>query len=117
MLICIGITVCLFQSMSFYLTYSFIFTRGQFWPSGIVGCLCVSVSVSVCVCVSVNHELVHAITHQHLKLESLNLGQICKVPCLRSLLLYGAIKIYIQGQIEINGQNLPRFEVVSSSMR
>ena len=30
----------------------FIFTRGQFWPSGIVvACVCLSVCVSVCVCV------------------------------------------------------------------
>ena len=29
-----------------------IFTRGQFWPSGIVvACVCLSVCVSVCVCV------------------------------------------------------------------
>ena len=31
---------------------SHLFTRGQFWPSGIVvACVCLSVCVSVCVCV------------------------------------------------------------------
>ena len=35
-----------------YLLTTFIFTRGQFWPSGIVvACVCLSVCVSVCVCV------------------------------------------------------------------
>ena len=37
-----------FQSLSNY-----IFTRGQFWPSGIVVacvCVCICVSISVCVC-------------------------------------------------------------------
>ena len=34
-----------------------IFTRGQFWPSGIaIACVCVSVRVPVCVCI--NHLLV-----------------------------------------------------------
>ena len=48
--------------MQLYLFDVFIFTRGQFWPSGIVvACVCVYVCVSVCPCV--NHEFVSAITH------------------------------------------------------
>ena len=43
-----GLGVKLSQHTSFTL----IFTRGQFWPSGIVvACVCLSVCVSVCVCV------------------------------------------------------------------
>ena len=35
-----------------YLEIFSVFTRGQFWPSGIVvACVCLSVCVSVCVCV------------------------------------------------------------------
>ena len=42
-----------------------IFTRGQFWPSGIVvACVCVCVSVCLSVCLCVNHEFVRAITLQ-----------------------------------------------------
>ena len=37
--------------------FFYIFTRGQFWPSGIV-IAPVCVSVSVCVCVCINHLLV-----------------------------------------------------------
>ena len=59
---------CTFQVLA-------IFTRGQFWPSGIVvACVC------LCVCVSVNHELVRAIIHQPFKLGSPNLDQRCKRP-------------------------------------
>ena len=64
----------------------FIFTRGQFWPSGIV-VACVCVCVSVCVCV--NHLLVRAITQDPFKLGSPNLDQRCKRPWLRSLLIWG----------------------------
>ena len=39
-------------SISFPLFSIILFTRGQFWPSGIVvACVCLSVCVSVCVCV------------------------------------------------------------------
>ena len=58
-----------------------IFTRGQFWPSGIV-VACVCVSVSLCV----NHLLVRAITRDPFKLGSPNLEHRCKRPWLRSLL-------------------------------
>ena len=59
-----------------------VFTRGQFWPSGIV-VACVCVCVSVCMCV--NHLLVRAITRDPFKLWSPNLDQRCKRPWLRSL--------------------------------
>ena len=88
---------------------SHLFTRGQFWPSGIVvACVC----VCVCVCLSVNHQLVRAITHQPFKLESPNLDQRWKRPWLRSLLFCGTIDVELQGQIELKSQNLPHFELV-----
>ena len=60
-----------------------VFTRGQFWTSGIV-IAHVCVSVSVCVCVCVYHSLVHTITHDELfKLESPNLKHRCTTPWLR----------------------------------
>ena len=84
-----------------------LFTRGQFWPSGIVvACVC----VCVCVCLSVNHQLVRAVTHQPFKLESPNLDQRCKRPWLRPLLFFGMIDLELQGQIELKSQNLPHFE-------
>ena len=64
-----------------------VFTRGQFWPSGIViACVCVSVRVSVCVCI--NHLLVRTITHQPFTLESPNLGERRKTPWLRCILFW-----------------------------
>ena len=90
----------------------FFFTRGQFWPSGIVvACVC----VYVCVHVSVNHELVRTIIHQPFKLGSPNLDQRCKRPWLRSLLFCGAIDLDFQGQIELKSKKLPHFEHVSLS--
>ena len=89
-----------------------LFTQGQFWPSGIVvACVC------MCVRVSINHELVHAIIHQPFKLGSPNLNQRCKRPWLRSLLFCGVIDSDLQGQIELESQNLPRFGLVSLSGR
>ena len=50
-----------------------IFTRGQFWPSGIVvACVC------VCLSVCVNQLLVRAITRDPFKLGSPNLDRRCK---------------------------------------
>ena len=56
-----------------------IFTRGQFWPSGIV---IAPVRPSVT-------KFVHAITHHPFKLGPPNLDQRCKTPWLRSLLFWG----------------------------
>ena len=73
-----------------------LFTRGQFWPSGIViGCVC----GSVCPCVCINHELVRTITHRSFKLGSPYLDQRCKIPWFRSLLFWGMIDLDLQGQI------------------
>ena len=83
------------------------FTRGQFWPSGIV-VACVCVSVSLCV----NHLLVRAITRDPFKLGSPNLKHRCKRPWLRSLLFWRVIDLYLQGQIYLQSQNLPHFELV-----
>ena len=87
-----------------------IFTRGQFWPSGIV-IAPVCVSVSVCVCVCINHLLVRTITHQPLKLESPNLKHRCKTPWLRCLLFWGVIDLEIQGQIQLDSRILTHFEL------
>ena len=92
--------------------WHWIFTRGQYWPLGIVvACVCVYV------CLSVNHELVRAIIHQPFKLGSLNLDQKCKRPWLRSLLFCGVITGDLQGHIELESQNLPHFWLVSLSGR
>ena len=65
----------------------FFFTRGHFWPSGIVvACICLCVRPTVCVCG--NHLLVRAITHYPVKLGSPNLDHRCKRPWLRSLLFF-----------------------------
>ena len=68
--------------------------------------------VCVCVCVSVNHEFVRAITHQPFKLGSPNLDQRCQRPWLSALLFCGMIDRDLQGQIELQSQNLPHFELV-----
>ena len=72
----------------------------------------VCVCVYVCVSVSVNHEFVRAITHQPFKLGSPNLDQRCKRPWLRALLFCGMIDHDLQGQIELQSQNLPNVELV-----
>ena len=73
-----------------------VFTRGQFWPSGIfIGC----VGGSVCQCVCVNHQLVRTITPRSFKLGSPNLDQRCKTPWFRSLLFWGMIDLDLQGPI------------------
>ena len=94
---------------------NFIFTQGQFWPSGIViACVCVCVCPCVWVGVSlcVNHLLVRAITRDPFKLGSLNLDQRCKRPWLRSLSFLGVIDLDIHGQIKLQSQNLPYVELV-----
>ena len=115
----ISIQFVLFASLCLWLfcwkinfTYLFaysilLFTRGQFWPSGIVvACVC------LCVCLSVNHQFICAITHQPFKLESPNFDQRCKRRWLRSLLFFGKIDLELQDQIVLKSQNLPHFELV-----
>ena len=95
-----------------------VFTRGHFWPSGIVvACVCVPVCpcVRVSVCACINHGLVRTITHHSFNLESLNLAQRCKRPWLRCLLFLGMIDLYLQGQIQLESQILPHFEPHNSS--
>ena len=72
---------------------SLVFTRGQFWPLGIVvACVCLSLSVCLSVCLS-------------LACPRDNSGPIqaritkCKRPWLRSLLFCGLIDHDLQGQI------------------
>ena len=64
----------------------------------------------MCVRVSVNHEFVHVITHQPFKLGSPNLDQRCKRPWLRALSFCGMMDRDLQGQIELQSQNLPHFK-------
>ena len=100
-----------FQIGVFHLHYSdTLFTRGQFWPSGfVVACVCPSVRPSVRLSIT---KFVRAITHQLFKLVPPNLDQRCKRPWLRSLLFCGTIDRDLQGQIELQSQNLPHFELV-----
>ena len=83
-------------------------------PEASFGLRVLSLPASVCVCVRpcVNHELVRAITHHPFQLGSPNVDQRCKRSWLRSLLFCGRIDRDIQGQIELQSQNLPHFELV-----
>ena len=72
--------------------------------------VCVSVRPSVRVCG--NHLLVCAITHYPFKLGSPNLHHRCKRPWLRYLLFWGVIDLDLQGQIWLQSQKLPHFELV-----
>ena len=94
--------------------YSIWCLKSPFLPEASFGLRVLSLSASVCVCVRpcVNHELVRVITHHPFLLGSPNLDQRCKRPWLRSLLFCGAIDRELQGQIELQNQNLPHFELV-----
>ena len=86
-------------------------------PEASIGLRVLSLPACVCMCLSVHHELFRAIIHQPFKLGSPNLDQRCKRPWLRSLLFCGVIDGDLQGQIELEGQNLPHFSLVSLSGR
>ena len=91
------------------------FTRGQFWPPGIVvACVCLSMCVCLSVCVSVNPELVRTINHHAFKLEPPNFDKRCKTTWLRSLLFWGVIDLDLQGQILLEKPNLPNFELAQA---
>ena len=95
-------------------TMNLIFTRGQFWPSGIVvACVCLSVcpSVRLSVCVCGKHLLVCTITHHPFKLGSLNLDHRCKRPWLRSLLFWGWLTLTFKVKFQLQNQNLSHFEL------
>ena len=66
----------------------------------------------VCVCVCFNHELVRTITHRPVKLGSPNLDQRCKTPWFGTLLFLGMIDSDLQGQIQLESQILPHFELI-----
>ena len=74
--------------------------------------VCVSVRPSVRVCG--NHLLVRAITRHPFKLGSPNLDHRCKRPWLRSLLFWGVIDLDLQGQIKLQSQKLPHFELLGT---
>ena len=71
-------------------------------------CRCLRLSVRPCV----NHLLVRAITRDPFKLGSPNLNHRCKRAWLGFLLFRGLIEYYLQGQIYLQSQNLPHFELV-----
>ena len=86
-----------------------------FYPRPVLAfgyCHCLRLSVCVSVCVCGKHLLVRAITQHQFKLGSPNLDNRCKRPWLRSLLFWGVIDLDLQGQIELQSQNLPHFELV-----
>ena len=74
-------------------------------------CRCLRLSVCVSICVCGNHMLVRAITHHPFELGSPNLDHRWKRPWLRSLLFWEVIELDRQGQIELQSQNLPHFEL------
>ena len=88
--------------------------KKPFLPEASFGLRVLSLPASVCVCVCVcgNHEFVRVITHHPFKLGSPNLNQRYKTTWLRSLLFYGTIDLDLQGQIKLQSQNLPHFELV-----
>ena len=71
-------------------------------------CRCLRMSLRPCV----NHLLVRAIIRDPFNLWSPNMNHRCKRPWLRSLLFFGVIDLYFQGQIYLRSQNLPHFEIV-----
>ena len=85
---------------------------GAFLPEASFGHRVLSLPACVCVRVSVNYEFVRVITHQPFKLGSPNIDQRCKRPWLRALLFCGMIDCNLKGQIELQSQNLPHFELV-----
>ena len=60
----------------------------------------------------VNHLLVRAITRDPFNLGSPNLNHRYKKSLLWSLLFWGVVDLYLQGQIYPRSQNLPHFELV-----
>ena len=72
-----------------------------------------SASVCPCVCVCINHELVRTITHRPFKLWPPNWDQRWKKKTwFGSLLFLGMIDLDLQGQISLESQTLPHFELV-----
>ena len=88
-----------------------------FLPEASFGLRVLSLPARVCVCgvcvrVSVNQGFVCTITPQQFKLGSQNFDQRAKRPWVRALLFCGMLDCHLQGQIELQSQNLPHFELV-----
>ena len=91
------------------------FGRNTFLPEASFGLRVLSSAVSVglwSVCVCINHELVRTITHRSFTLGSPDWDQRFKTPRFRTLLFFGMIDIDLQGQIWLENQSLPHFEIV-----
>ena len=85
-----------------------------FYPRPVLAfgyCRCLRLSVRPSVSPSIT-KFVRAITHHPFELGSPNLDHRCKRPWLRSLLFLGVIDPDLQGQILLQSQNLPHFELV-----
>ena len=88
-----------------------------FYPRPVLAfgyCRCLRLSVCPSVRVCGNHLLVRAITRHPFKLGSPNLDHRCKRPWLRSLLFWGVIDLDLQGQIKLQSQKLPHFELLGT---
>ena len=88
-----------------------------FYPRPVLAfgyCRCLRLSVCPSVRVCGNHLLVRAITRHPSKLGSPNLDHRCKRPWLRSLLFLGVIDLDLQGQIKLQSQKLPHFELLGT---
>ena len=97
--------------------YCFTVYHNDFYPRPVLAfgyCRCLRLSVCPSVRVCGNHFLVRAITHHPFKLGSPNLDHRCKRPWLRSLSFWGVIDIDLQGQIKLQSQKLPHFELVGT---
>ena len=99
---------------TFHIMHPNQYNKHVLLPEDSFGLRVLSLPASVCLCISpcVIHELVGVITHHPFQLGSPNLEQRCKRPWLRSLLFCGRINHDLQGQIELQSQNLPHFELV-----
>ena len=71
--VCLGVFKSLYVFAAELVRPSHFFTTGDFALRILL--LSASVCVCVCLCVSLNHEVVHAVTHDPLKLGSQNLEQ------------------------------------------
>ena len=115
--------VCILRTMAI-LTYAVIylycicfFCAIHFYPRPVLAfgyCRCLRLSVCPSVRVCGNHLLVRAITRHPFKLGSPNLDHRCKRPWLRSLLFWGVIDLDLQGQIKLQSQKLPHFELLGT---
>ena len=113
-----------FLTLSWNIYYIFLYILMNkkkmifFLPKASFGLRVLSLPASVCLCVHPSvcmcgkQLLVRAITHHPFKVESPNLDYRYKRPLLRSLLFWGLIDLDLQGQIQLQSQNLPHFELV-----